>query len=104
MARRRKKKGRRKGKTAIPLVQTLTLALPTVKAVEEHGFSRQAAINAVYQTIGISLDPATKSDYSKGATTAIVLLVESTIGRKIANKTGANRLVKKATGGLLSIM
>ena len=103
MARRRKKKGRRKGKTAIPLAQTMTLGYPIYTAFEQKGLTAAAANTALYNISGFDASTGRMLDYNKGILMAVVLIAESTIGRKVANKTGANRMVKKLSGGYLQL-
>ena len=107
MARRRRYRSKRKGRKqdrSVPVVQTATLAIPIWKAVNEQGFTVAGVDHAVYNLTGFSVAQGAMLDWKKGAMMAVVLLAESTIGRKIATKTGANRLMKKVSMGYLKLM
>ena len=104
MARRRGKKKRRGSrKSAVPIAQVMTILYPVYDAVHEKGFTAPAANTALYNMTGFDARSGRLLDASKGITMAIVLMAESTIGRKIANKTGVNRMLRKATGNMLQL-
>jgi len=115
MARRRRvvrhryarRRGGRRGKSGIPIVQVATLTMPVIKAYEDAGgFNKFFLSGAVYDLTGISIrkEANLPNDYTKGITNAVILLAESTIGRKIANKVGVNKMLRKATGNMFQLM
>jgi hypothetical protein len=104
---RRKGKKGRKGKSGIPIIQTATLLYPTLNAVKSTGFSETTLRDAIYNTTGISLlagNGGPPHDFKKGLTMAVIVIGESTIGKKLANKSGVNRLIRKATGNMFQLM
>lgn len=108
MGKRRGKKGRgRRGSRAVPIVQTATILYPSLNAFRSAGLTEAGLRQAIYDTTGISINKAgggPDHDFKKGIAMAVVLFAESTIGAKVASRVGINRLVKKATGGMLKVM
>jgi len=105
MARRRGRKGRgRRGSKSIPLVQTGILVYPALTAYRSTGFSADLPANLVYQLTGFDIKTGKWVDPPKGVAIAVALMATSTIGRKIASKTGANKLMKNITGGMVRLM
>ena len=104
MARRRgRKRSRRKSKQGIPVGQALTLGIPIYQAFETGGLTLDSANVALYNITGFSSTTQRWIEPKKGLTMAIILLAESTIGRKLANRTGANKMLKKMTAGYLQL-
>ena len=103
MARRRKgRRGHKKG--AIPIVQTAILAYPALTAYNSVGISKELPANLAYQFTGIDVKTGKWVDPMKGVGLALVLVGTSTIGKKVANRVGANRMMRKLTGNLVQLM
>jgi len=106
VARRRRYYGKKRGgrkKAGIPIVQTVTLLYPTVQAVRNSGFTEGALREAIYNTTGVSVlagQGGPPHDPKKGIVMGVILLAESTIGRKVANKVGANKLIRAIIPGV----
>jgi hypothetical protein len=99
----RKSKGRR-GSRAIPVVQLGTIAFPIVNGFRVGGLNEVGAALAIKGVSGIDIHAPSSSDWKKGAMMALVLIGETKIGGKVANMTGVNKLMKKATGGYFKLM
>jgi hypothetical protein len=92
----------RRGSTAIPMGQMAVIAMPIVKGFRMGGLSEAGVDQAMYQLTGFSPSQNKLLDYH-GLYTAAGLIIMSTIGAKVANKTGVNRLLKKASGGYIKL-
>ena len=108
MARKRryygkKRKGSRKGSKAIPIGQAAIIALPIYQGFHDNGLTIAGLDHAMYNLTGYSPAQNKMLDWQKGGYTALYLLIMSTLGAKIANKTGANRLLKKASMGYIKL-
>ena len=104
MARRRGKKGRgRKGRGAIPLIQTAIVAYPLLAAYHQVGFTSELPEKAVFNLTGFSPQQGKMLEPQRAIGIAIGLVGAQLIGSKIASRTGANRLMKKLSGGYLKI-
>ena len=102
MARRRGRKGKgRKGSRAIPVIQTLMVGYPVVNRFASRGFSKDAVVGSVFDLTGYDATQNKFTDYMRGVKLGVGLVLVSTIGGKIANKSGANKLLKKVSGGYL---
>ena len=100
MARRRR--GHRKGSKAIPIAQTMLIGVPMVTPLL--GGINLANVNqGLWNVTGIDAVQGKVTDPMRGIKMGAALIILSTVGGKIANRSGANRLVKKATGGMLKI-
>ena len=104
VARRRyygkKRRGGRRSK-AIPVLQTFTIGVPVVKPLYEGGLNVTSANQALWNVTGMDAVQGKWTKPMNGVAMAVILLAESTIGAKIANRSGANRILKKMTGGML---
>ena len=108
VARRRRayrgRKGRgRKTSKAIPIGEAAIIALPIVQGFQAGGLTTHGVDLAMYNLTGFSPVQGKMLDWRKGAYTAATLLVMGTVGRKIANRTGVNRLLKKASMGYVQL-
>jgi len=104
MARRRGRKGRgRRGSKSIPALQTVVLGYPVLAAFKQHGMTVAALDQAAFNVTGFTPSTGKWNDPNRGIYNAIVLIALSTIGAKIANRSGANRLIKKATGNIIRL-
>lgn len=103
MARRRYGKKRRKSsKQAVPIGQTAVFAVPIWESYEKYGFTKYTLSSSMRKITGYNpLDGS--MNYETGIKNALVLLAMSTLGRKVANRTGANKFVKKITMGYLQL-
>lgn len=97
----KKKKGGKRSK-AIPMGQMAVIAMPIVKGFRMGGLTEAGVDQAMYQLTGFSPAQGKLLDYH-GVYTALGLIVMSTIGAKVANRTGVNRLLKKASGGYIKL-
>ena len=103
MARRRRHG--KKGKGAIPVAQMVILATPVLKSWQIHQKVNAGFFNtSLYLMTGYDANGVEKFNAKNAIAVGGGLLLASTVGRKIANRTGANRLLRKATGGLIQLM
>lgn len=98
-----RKKGRGRSRKTIPILETAVLGYPIVNAFRTRGLNETGLKYAIYDTTGYDVSVNKWSDPKKGVAMAIGLIALATIGKQVANRTGANRLVKKATGGIFSL-
>jgi uncharacterized membrane protein YfcA len=78
------------------------VAIPVVSGFKAYGFTTDGAVAALHNLTGFHATQQ-KMDWTKAGTMAVILLAESTIGRKLANRTGLNRMVRKATGNMVQV-
>ena len=78
------------------------IAMPIVKGFRMGGLTEAGVDQAMYQLSGFSPVQGKLLDYH-GLYTALTLIVMSTLGRSVANKTGANRMLKKVSGGYIKL-
>ena len=100
----KKKKGGRRGSKAIPVAQTVMLAYPVVMRFKAHGFTTDALTGSLIDLTGFNATTQKWENPQKGIGMAIGLIALSTIGSKVASRVGANRLLKKVSGGYLKLM
>ena len=98
----RRKRGK-KGSKAVPAIQAAIVAYPLVAAYKETGLTSNFPNVAIYNLTGFSAAQGKMIDPAKPVAIALALLAASTIGAKLANKTGANRMMKKLTGGMVKL-
>ena len=101
----RRKKGGRRGSKALPAVQTAMLALPVVTAFKNNNYNiTNGTVDSVYSLTGYSLTEKKWVEPNKAIGLGVALFVMSTVGSKIANRVGANKLLKKVSGGYIKLM
>ena len=98
----RKSKGRRGGKS-LPAIQSLMIGYPIYQAYKQHGLTVAMLDQGVYNLTGFTPSTGKLGDPQKAVAMGVGLLVVSTLGAKIANRTGANRLIKKFSAGMVKL-
>jgi len=97
---RRRRKGRGKKSKAIPVLPVAAVALPAMRAYGAVGATKELPKYMLWEYVGIRGDGAFDSAQMMKGAVPIILAI---IGHKVANKTGINRYVKKATFGWLTL-
>jgi uncharacterized membrane protein YfcA len=99
----RKRKGGRKGKGAIPIIQAAMIAYPVYDAYKAHGISGDLPGGIVIRLTGYNVHTNKLESPQTAVAMGLGLLIMSTLGAKIANRTGANRFLKKFSAGMLKL-
>jgi uncharacterized membrane protein YfcA len=79
------------------------IGYPIYEAYKAHGLSADLPAGAVIRLTGYNVHTNKLENPSTAVGMGIGLLLVSTIGAKIANRTGANRMLKKISGGMLKL-
>ena len=97
----RKSKGRR-GSKAIPLVQAAIIGYPVLQSYQQVGLTSILPAQICYNLTGYNPTGNT-FDSKRAIAVGGALIVAQLVGSKIANRTGANRMMKKLTGGMVKV-
>ena len=98
----RRRKGRKSGKGAIPLIQGAIVAYPVYQSYQQVGLTGVLPAQICMNLTGFN---PTNNQFNKDTALKIggALLVAQLVGSRIANRTGANRMLKKLTMGYLKV-
>ena len=99
---RRRRKGRRSKRGAVPILPTIVAAMPAYNAYKAVGFTSALPVNLVFQYTGYSTNLGRMVDTSKPIALGTGMVV-AFIGHKVANKLGVNSKLKKLTMGYLQL-
>jgi len=101
MARRRGRKGRRKGKSSIALLPILPPVAVFMGEYKKTGLSSETLVGSMYYMTGYNLnDKSFDIDRAKGFLVGEAVAI---ISHKVANKVGINKHIRRLTGGYLSL-
>jgi len=81
----------------------MVVAIPIVKGFQSGGLGVQGLDQAAFNLVGYSVNENRFVDYRKPIMLGVTLLALSTIGSKLANRSGANRIMKKLTAGMVKL-
>ena len=100
----RRKKGHRGSKShAIPVGEAFVIGYPILQGFKTGGLTIAGAENAMYRLTGYSGTAGKWASPMTGVTNGVILLLMGTVGKKVANRVGANRLLKKISAGYLQL-
>jgi len=102
MARRRRKGKGRRGKSALPLAQAMIIGVPLVTPLLG-GVNVTNANQALWNLTGIDAVQHKWTQPMNGVRMGVMLVLASTVGRKVANRVGVNRMIRKASGNLVQL-
>ena len=105
--RRRSYRGRkgksRRGSKSIPAIQALMIGYPIYQAYQTRGMTVGALDQGVFNLTGFTPSTGKWNEPQRGIAMGVGLLLVSTLGAKLANRTGANRLIKKFSAGMVKL-
>jgi hypothetical protein len=79
------------------------IGYPIYQAYQTRGLTVGALDQGVFNLTGFTPSTGKWNDPQRGIAMGFGLLLVSTLGAKIANRTGANRLIKKFSAGMVKL-
>jgi hypothetical protein len=79
----------------------MMIGYPVVSRFMSQGLTKDAAVGSLFDLTGYDASQNKFTDATRGLKLGVGLLIVSTLGAKIANRSGANRLLRKMSANML---